>query len=363
MTQSNAWSWRKAVVSESGLPPTTRHVLLTLSIWMNEAGEGCYPSIATLVESTGLSNRSVITHLQVAAEKGWIKVSQHGFRGKKWRANEYKAVWPGREIENCAITEQNEGENEENLSDEIAQNQAKQGGEGGSLPCNKVVNLTHEGGEPNDIKVVKEVHTNSPKNNPITVQNKSAADEPTNELSKHQKREHLKNIFDEFGLKKKTDDIILSQFREVWNFKCQRNDEAPRPTFIIFGLLGDVERAEAIKAIGLYAVKLAREKIDIKYRLSLKRWLSERGWQGMDISPEDEEAAKVAAENTFISQSKQPLLYNICLDLRYKNNEQLKAGWRNFKGMTFPNELIEKAKVLLETSSSNTLSQSAQSPP
>jgi hypothetical protein len=90
---SITWSWRHAIL-KSDLPPVTRHVLLTISCYMNEVGEGCYPSIATLVATTGLAKRSIITHIASAALGGWIEVSKHGFAGQQWKRSEYRAAWP-----------------------------------------------------------------------------------------------------------------------------------------------------------------------------------------------------------------------------------------------------------------------------
>ncbi len=87
------FSWRQAIL-KSTLPATTRHVLLTLACHMNDAGESCYPSIALLCEETGLSNRTVIDHIEKAAQAGWIVVDQHGFSGQKWKRNEYRIAWP-----------------------------------------------------------------------------------------------------------------------------------------------------------------------------------------------------------------------------------------------------------------------------
>lgn len=125
------FSWRTAIL-RSGLPATTRHVMLTMACHMNDAGESCYPSIELLVEETGLSNRSVITHIKLAEEAGWIVVDQHGFRGRKWKRNEYRIAWP----------------------------ETVRGGEGGSLPHAR-------GGEPNDNEVVKEVHTSTSENSSV----------------------------------------------------------------------------------------------------------------------------------------------------------------------------------------------------
>jgi hypothetical protein len=93
MSQSRAWTWRHLII-KSSLPATTRHVLLTISCFMNELGDGCYPTQKQLAEATGLSERAVREHLEVAATSGWIKRSEHGFRGQKWRNHEYKACWP-----------------------------------------------------------------------------------------------------------------------------------------------------------------------------------------------------------------------------------------------------------------------------
>ncbi|PWJ81548.1 helix-turn-helix protein [Pseudaminobacter salicylatoxidans] len=93
MNDTKAWTWRHAI-TRSGLPPTTRHVLLTVSLFMNEVGGGCYPTQKQLAEATGLSERAVREHLDVAQRAGWILRSEHGFRGQKWRNHEYQACWP-----------------------------------------------------------------------------------------------------------------------------------------------------------------------------------------------------------------------------------------------------------------------------
>ena len=79
---------------KSSLPGTTRHVLLTLSCHVNDAGEACHPSVAQLCEETALSKRVVCLHLKAAAEAGWIVVAKHGFGGQKWARNEYRLAWP-----------------------------------------------------------------------------------------------------------------------------------------------------------------------------------------------------------------------------------------------------------------------------
>jgi hypothetical protein len=93
MSESRAWTWRHAII-KSDLPPTTRHVLLTISCYMNEMGDGCYPKQTDLMKATGLSERAVREHLEIAIQIGWLKRQEHGFRGQRWRNYEYFAAWP-----------------------------------------------------------------------------------------------------------------------------------------------------------------------------------------------------------------------------------------------------------------------------
>lgn len=104
MSGSTAWTWRHAI-AKSDLPAETRHVLLTLSLWMNELGEGCYPSIADLVDATARDKKTVRKHLDHACEKGWLVSEQLGLKGQRWRRKEYKARWPERDIEATTSSE------------------------------------------------------------------------------------------------------------------------------------------------------------------------------------------------------------------------------------------------------------------
>lgn len=71
---SPLFTWRSAVSSEDGPESsTTRHVLLALSLYMNQKGGSCFPSTRTLADETGLSRRTVEEHLRRAADNGWIK--------------------------------------------------------------------------------------------------------------------------------------------------------------------------------------------------------------------------------------------------------------------------------------------------
>lgn len=127
-------SWRAKVLKTS-LPSTTKLVLLALATHMNDHGEGCFPSIKLLMAECSLSNKAIITHIETARQAGWISVSKHGFAGRAWARNEYVISEP-------------------------------EGGEPGSPPIKKAVNVIPEGGERHAEKAVNDVHTNSSVNSP-----------------------------------------------------------------------------------------------------------------------------------------------------------------------------------------------------
>ena len=87
--------WRDLVASMNGPPSaTTRHVLLTLGLYMDLTGY-CFPSTRRLAESTKLSERVVCRHLALAVGGGWIsKDRRQGASGQGWRRNEYRATLP-----------------------------------------------------------------------------------------------------------------------------------------------------------------------------------------------------------------------------------------------------------------------------
>lgn len=146
------WSWRHAI-QKSPLSSTTKLVLLNLSIHMNDLGEGCYPSTATQAADTGLSERSVCTHLDVAENAGFIRRKAHGYGGQKWARNEYFATWPvGVEV-GPKGTEGGSVPSTAAPVDKSVSNPSE-GTEGGSV-------RNCEGTEPDDRKALKEVQSNS----------------------------------------------------------------------------------------------------------------------------------------------------------------------------------------------------------
>jgi hypothetical protein len=107
-----------------------------LQLASSDMGESCFPSIELLSEETSLSTRAIIKHLDLAEKAAFIVKTKHGFAGKRWARNEYKATFPSLQ------------------NDEMVVNDVH-------YQCDKVVNLVHEGSEPNDQMVVNHVHTSS----------------------------------------------------------------------------------------------------------------------------------------------------------------------------------------------------------
>jgi len=129
--------WRNALVSNHGpISPTTRHVLLTLSLHMGTHNGSCFPSTKTLAKETALSERAVITHLKKARTSGWIKTGKHKkAAGQAWAGHQYQAIIP--DIINT------------------------KGTEGGSVPLWKGAKSNAETTEPGSKKALKDVQSNS----------------------------------------------------------------------------------------------------------------------------------------------------------------------------------------------------------
>lgn len=90
------FDWRSAVASTVGPEsPITRHVLLTISLHMSPKGDSCFPSVRLLAEETGLARTTVMKHLEIAADTGWIQKEERPHRnGQGWRRMEYMATTP-----------------------------------------------------------------------------------------------------------------------------------------------------------------------------------------------------------------------------------------------------------------------------
>ncbi len=137
--------WLDLVEDTSSLPAPTRHLLLSLGRRMESDGTNCYPSTRTIAARTGMSERTVCTHLTLAEDEGWLKRSARGRgAGRAWRGHEYRPSVPPKVLKEV-------------------QHVGAKGTEGGSARI-------HEGTEPDDKKVLKEVQSSSSKSSPTTLE-------------------------------------------------------------------------------------------------------------------------------------------------------------------------------------------------
>ena len=103
------YRWIDAI-KKSSLAPTTRLVLLTLSTYMNTRCTSCFPSTKTLASDTGLSQKSICTHLRIAADSHWIKKKNKGCNGKGWKRHKYELKFPNNDdlikaVEKSSVTQ------------------------------------------------------------------------------------------------------------------------------------------------------------------------------------------------------------------------------------------------------------------
>jgi hypothetical protein len=91
---SPLFGWRSAIASSS-LDPPSRHLALTLSLYMSERGDSAWPSVATLVSDTGLSERTVQVHLGKLIKGGWLTSTPRKLPDGSRTSNLYTAAIPG----------------------------------------------------------------------------------------------------------------------------------------------------------------------------------------------------------------------------------------------------------------------------
>lgn len=87
------YSWRRAIV-DSSLKPFTKHTLLTLSIYMNEAGQTCFPGYELIAQQTGAARSTVIKHVGVAVAAGFLVKTQRLRENGSNTSNEYAPAIP-----------------------------------------------------------------------------------------------------------------------------------------------------------------------------------------------------------------------------------------------------------------------------
>lgn len=88
--------WRAVIASAHGpQEPLTRYVLLAISLHMSVKGDSCFPSVRLLATETALARTTIMKHLDLAYQTGWlIKEPRIEAGGQGWRRMEYWATIP-----------------------------------------------------------------------------------------------------------------------------------------------------------------------------------------------------------------------------------------------------------------------------
>lgn len=87
------WCWRDAI-RKADVAPLTKHVCNCLANYLSDCGTGCWPSVTALMVDSGLSNRSVATHLAAAAEAGLIVIERRKGADGRHRRTVYLPRFP-----------------------------------------------------------------------------------------------------------------------------------------------------------------------------------------------------------------------------------------------------------------------------
>lgn len=88
------YTWQHAIL-KSSLEPTTKLVCHTIGCHMAMDGTGCFPSYALIAEESGLGRRTVIEHVQKAADAGFLVIQSRERENGSSTTNLYQPVIPG----------------------------------------------------------------------------------------------------------------------------------------------------------------------------------------------------------------------------------------------------------------------------
>lgn len=86
-------TWRK-VIRSSDLPSTTRLVLFNLAGYLNDEGEGAFPSVPRQAKDTGLTERSIYKALKIAEDGGYLTIGKFKIGKDNREKNIYTASAP-----------------------------------------------------------------------------------------------------------------------------------------------------------------------------------------------------------------------------------------------------------------------------
>ena len=88
------FKWRQAFMNDDRLSSTTKLIMHTIHIFMDQKNLSAFPSRATLAKGTGLSSKSISKHTEKAVELGWLKKIKAKQPGNQFINNIYKGLFP-----------------------------------------------------------------------------------------------------------------------------------------------------------------------------------------------------------------------------------------------------------------------------
>lgn len=89
------FTWERELIANGPENPTTRHVLLTIGLYVRRKGSlECWPSIRKLELDTRLSQRCIIDHIEAAVSMGWLSKRQGQMQGMMRRGSIYTLRLP-----------------------------------------------------------------------------------------------------------------------------------------------------------------------------------------------------------------------------------------------------------------------------
>jgi hypothetical protein len=93
MSINKPWTFRSAVF-ESELSASTKLVLLVVASYVNDMGDPAWPSYNTIGKKASLSRSTVIAHLNLAIDKGWISKQKRKGKDGLSETNLYRLQTP-----------------------------------------------------------------------------------------------------------------------------------------------------------------------------------------------------------------------------------------------------------------------------
>lgn len=87
------WSWRQAV-AKTDVPTLTKALCWCIANYLSDAGKGAWPSLGRLVRESGMSERSIQTHLGLAEKAGLLVVRRKRLENGTLGARVFHPIFP-----------------------------------------------------------------------------------------------------------------------------------------------------------------------------------------------------------------------------------------------------------------------------